>query len=114
MPATKPARPTPRPALIDQSVDGQDSESVSRAIDSIHDAIKAIEARVSTRKAYLVDLRVGDNRITHGLGQRCSGCNLTPSIADASFAWCLTVDNDTQGVLTVIGIDQPGAVVEFY
>lgn len=66
------------------------------------------------RSTVVVDLEVGVNRVNTLLGRRAIGCTLTPTVADATFAWAFAAVGDYAGEITVIGVAQPGAAVEFY
>jgi hypothetical protein len=76
--------------------------------------VEAARSSRRPRNAITVDLIIGDNRINHGLGVIPRGCGITPTVADASFAWAITARDDRQAIITVVGIAQPGATAEFY
>jgi hypothetical protein len=110
MAASRPIRPPARAALIPTSAG---EPAVSRALDDMAAAVGRIEAR-GQRNARTVDLVVGDNRIAHGLGRVPSGVNLTPTVADAAFAWAVTASTARTITITIVGVDQPGAAIEVY
>lgn len=60
-----------------------------------------------------VDLVVGDNLVPHRLGITPRRCDVTPTVADASFAWAMTARNERTATITVVGIDMPSAELEF-
>lgn len=107
MPATKPVPPRPRARqLAPTSGDPQIRQAIQgaqRAADQLRD-----------RAVIAVDLVVGDNVITHGLGKRPSGATVTPTVADATWAWALKTATTGQLTLTCVGIAQPGATVEVF
>jgi hypothetical protein len=110
MPATKPQRPASRarqtaPTSGDISAFAlrQVSQAAQRAADQLRDRV------VLTR-----DLVVGDTIITHGLGRTPTGCNITPTVASASWAWALKTKSPTQLTITTIGVNQPGVVIEVF
>lgn len=72
------------------------------------------QQRRNVRSTLTADLIVGDNRLNHNLGRLPLGVSLTPTVADATFAWALSSRTATQIVITVVGVDQPGAFLEVY
>lgn len=111
MPAKPANRPAPKAQMVDRHVDSL--ESADRQMGELAKLVndQAPDPR-SVRTG--VDLVVGDNRIVTGLPRRARGCNLTPTVADATFAWAFAPSGDRMAVITVIGIDQPGVTLEFY
>ena len=85
---------------------------VSRLISTTASAIDDLQAKQATSVIVKVDLVVGANRINHGLGRRARLAQVTPTVADATYAWAFSTDNDSQVIVTVIGVPQPSAVVE--
>lgn len=114
MPATKPSRPTPRAALISRNVDGKDDADIPRAMDDHAAAIGRIEGRLRDRAVVTATLAVGANRINHGLGKKPTGCTVTPTTANATWAWAMTDASATQIEITTVGISQTNAVVEVF
>ncbi len=110
MPAQRPIRPRTRPMLVAPDVN---DSATSRALADVSASVGELE-RNGTRSRTRFDLVVGDNRITHGLGRVPFGANVTPTVADASFAWALTDADERTAIITVVGVDQPGAPLEFY
>lgn len=110
MPARRPQAIKARSGLIAGSVA---DAATSRALDDVAAAIGKLEERY-TRSKRTVDLVVGTNRVAHGLGRIPAGANLTPTVADASFAWAMSEPTARTVTITVVGVAQPGAGLEFY
>lgn len=110
MPATPPKRPRQTAQLVEHQTNSP--ESANRMIDAISTSM-ALDPQ-QTRSHVSVDLTVGDNRINHALGTKPAGCHLTPTVADATFAWALKSVDDRQAVITIVGVAQPNASLEFY
>jgi hypothetical protein len=110
MPAAKPQRPAARPRQV-APVSGdvsaftmrQVAQTAQRAADQLRDR------QVITR-----DLAIGDTVITHGLGRAPTGATITPTVANASWAWALKATSQTQITITCIGVAQPGAILEVF
>lgn len=111
MPATKPTRPTARPMLSPRDVDADD---MPRAFDEVQRALSRLEMRVKDRAYVVTDLAVGVNRINHGLGKVPVGASVTPTTADATWAWAVTDKSATQIEITTVGVAQTGATVEVF
>lgn len=63
------------------------------------------------------DLVVGTNKVSHSLGRVLFGYNLTPTVADATFAHAIDTTNphpELEVWITVVGVDQPAARIEVY
>jgi len=110
-----PAAPTKRPAsaaklMIGTIVNGD--PVASRLISTAASGIADLQAKQAPSAVIVHDLVVGANRINHGLGRRARLAHVVPTVADATFAWAFGVDNDTQAIITVVGVPQPGAIVE--
>lgn len=114
MPAIRRHRPQVRGNLITRSVDATVEGDVSRAFDEVHSAIARVEQRTKDRVVLTVDLAVGVNRVNHQLGRKPLGCTVTPTTADASFAWAMTDASTTQLVITTVGVVQTNAVLEVF
>lgn len=110
MPASVIRRPKARAALVGGSVE---DGATQRALDDVATAVNKLE-QAGDRVSVAVDLIIGDNRINHGLGRKPNGATLTPTVADASFAWAMTSADERQVVIEVIGAAQPGAEVELH
>lgn len=113
MPADKRSRPRTRAQLQTGTTINGDA-TTSRLLSDLGTGIQTLEGQAQTRTRRVVNLVVGANRITHGLGRKCFGVNLSPSVADPTFAWSFAADGDRVAVVTVVGVAQPGAAVEFY
>lgn len=110
MPARKVARPVQRARVIDAHSD--DQAGTERMIDQL---TQAAERNAQTpRSVRVVDLAVGANRIVTNLGRRARGCTLTPTVADATFAWSFTPDGDKAAIITVVGVAQPACTIEVF
>ncbi len=88
----------------------------NRALTSIAFAVQKVQ---SDRKRFVVeaDLVVGTNKIPHSLGRPCAGYTVTPTEADATFAHAIDKTNprpDREVWITVVGVAQPGAIVEVF
>lgn len=111
MPANKPKRPEARARMVAQQV-GADLKSVDRAIAPIADAVSRLDGATKTSSIVVVSLVVGANRVAHNLGRKPRAANVTPTVADATFAWALTAADDKLATITVVGVAQPNAAVE--
>lgn len=111
MPAKPVARPAPRAQVVEAQVN--DIKGANRMTGQLADQVNA-QAQDPRSILANVDLAIGENRITTGLSRRARGCNLTPTVANAAFAWSFAPSGDRQAIITVIGADQPGACLEFY
>lgn len=93
------------------------AEGVDPAVDRFFGeqtaAIQRLEAQLRTRSLLTADLVVGTNRIPHRLGRRPFHAQITPTVASAAFAYGMIDADDTVAVIDVIGVDQPGAGIEF-
>ena len=103
-----------RPQVKQQVIEHQVSSlaSASRMTEQLSE--HASSTTIVERNSVVVDLKIGDNRINHGLSGRATGAHVSPSVCDAAFAWSFAADGDRQIVITVAGTDQPGAAVEIY
>lgn len=86
--------------------------AVGRVVGQAVSAIGRLNDQTVNSVIVVQDLVVGMNRINHGLGRRARLAHVSPTVADASFAWAFTTDNDTQAIVTVVGVPQPRATVE--
>ena len=88
----------------------------NRALEAVASAVK----KTQVQRRHLpteFDLVVGTNKVPHSLGRACSGYNLTPTVADATFAHAIDTTNlrpDLEVWITVVGVAQPGARIEVY
>lgn len=111
MPANKPSRPKTR-ARHRPYIAG--TEDASRAISQLAESVQRTEAKVGDRSTSIVDLSVGANSVAHRLGRRPIGASITPTVADASFAWAMGETSTTVVVITVVGVAQLGATLEVW
>jgi hypothetical protein len=94
----------------------------SQAIDSFEAADRAFSEladQVSRqdqlgRASRVVDLVVGSNRIVHQLGRTPTGASITPTVADATYAWAVTAKDERTITIQVIGAAQPQATIEVF
>lgn len=89
-----------------------DIDAAERMIDQVAAQVSASKRR--ERWSTTVDLAVGANVIRHALGRVPTGANVTPTTADASFAWALTAKSDSKVTITVVGVPQDGATLEVF
>lgn len=105
MPTQKPQPPRPRPRQIaptsGDASERQVIQASQRAADQLRD-----------RSSVVTSLAVGDNVINHGLGRKPTGATVTPTVADATWAWALKSADSSQMTITCIGVAQPNAAVE--
>ena len=113
MPAKRPQRPILHPAHVGTAGDIKPAE-VPRVIGKMSDALKLALGRIRDRVVLTVDLAVGANRLNHDLGRTPDGVHITPTTADATWAWALTSKDAKQIVITTVGVAQTGATVEVY
>lgn len=110
MPAKKPQRVRTR----DQAfvANATTPEATERALDEVARILTG--PLMSRERAVLEDvsLVVGDNRINHNLGRKPRHVTLMPTVADATFAWAVTLRDDRQMVIAIIGVAQPHASLE--
>ena len=114
MPAKKPTRPPQRTQLQTGTLLDADPSKVSRHLSDLATAVAATDTRVLDRNTVIVDLIVGANLVNHGLGRPARGATVTPTVADATFAWALTATDARQATITVVGVPQPKAAVELF
>ena len=113
MPASKPSRPVNRPGFVPVAGDVELAD-VPRSLGKLASALIELQGRTQDRRILTLDLAVGANRINHKLGRVPSGVNITPTAADATWAWALTSKNARQLVITTVGVAQTGATVEIF
>lgn len=114
MAANKLTRPAPRPQLHTGTLVDGDPVKIGRLIADVGAAQQQQAATVAPRVVLTVSLMVGTNRVNHGLGRRARGATVTPTVADATFAWAFATDNATQAIITVVGVPQPNATIEVF
>lgn len=110
-----------RPRLVRQIAAAQTDPD--RATSSAVDQVSAELARIGglavlDRQTFTADLVVGLNKINHSLRRAPRGYTLTATVADATFAHALTTSGNSQPArqiwITVVGVDQPRAVIEVF
>lgn len=114
MPARTVDRPAQRQQLVTGTLGDADPTTISRLVGEIADAHEDLAARHQPRDQQVADLVVGANVLNHGLGRRPLGCNVTPTVADATFAWAMTARDERTVTITAIGVPQPKATVEVF
>ena len=88
--------------------DTVDPSTVSRALSELGDAMEQTAQQAQpTRFQGKASLVVGDNRISHGLARVPTGATVTPTVADATFAWALTAADNRTATITVVGVAMP-------
>lgn len=110
MPAAKPTRPATRPRQtmpIGETVDAFTVRGIAQAAQRAADQLR-------DRSVLVVDLVVGDNVINHGLGRAPTGVNVTPTVADFSWAYAMKSPTETTVNVFCIGVPQPGAAIEVF
>jgi hypothetical protein len=110
MALAKPQRPPVRAQMVPHH--GEDQEGNERMLDQL--AERVIAGTPASRSQRTADLVVGANRITTRLGRKATGCTLTPTVPDATFAWAFAADGDQFAIITVVGVDQPACPIEFW
>lgn len=110
MPAKAPRRPATRAQLVSNDVA---DAATSRALDAVGRSVAQLEGQ-GRRWSGTADLSIGANRVNHGLGRVPRGAVVSPTVADATFAWAMTSADEKQVVLSVIGAAQPGAGIEVF
>lgn len=111
MPARVVARPQTRTQLQTGTQMAGDP-ATSRLLSDLGAAVQSIPVR--DRVPVVVDLVVGDNKVNHGLGRPARGMTLTPTKADATFAWAMTASDERQATVTVVGTGQTKCPLEFW
>lgn len=114
MAASKVQRPRARPQLQTGTLIDADPSKVSRHLSELAAGLDAATARIKDRDHTTVTLPVGATRVPHGLGRKAIGCSVTPTTADASWAWAMTAADDKTVTVTTIGVAQANAVVEVW
>lgn len=106
-------RPTPPRAAANVAKVDVPDEATARAIEALRDAVQRLQGQVSSQ-IIEVDLAVGLNVVPHSLGRAVRVVQVTPSVADASFAFALrrsTLLAERQVLIEVVGTAQPGATL---
>jgi hypothetical protein len=111
MPALKPTRPATRQRQI-APVNGEEIDAFT--VRQIAATAQRAADQIRDRATLTMDLIVGDNVINHGLGRTPAGLTITPSVANATWAWAMKSPTTTQVTITCVGVAQPGASIEVY
>jgi len=114
MPAVKPQRPQQRQQLQTGTLIDADPAKVSRHLSELGAGLDALAARIKDRDHATVTLPVGSTRVPHGLGRKAIGCSVTPTTADATWAWAMTAADDKTVTVTTVGVTQTNAIVEVW
>lgn len=114
MPAKVVRRPQTRQQLVTGTLVQPDPQTASRLLSDLADAHDDLASRQQPRTQTTADLVVGDNLVNHGLGRRARGCTVTPTVADATWAWALTAADDQRVTITTVGVNQPNAAIEVW
>lgn len=101
-----------RPIAFAQVASVEDS-TTQRVLDVVVGAVQDLQVE-RKHQSVVADLVVGANRIPTNLGRRARGMSLAPTVADATFAWSFSIDNDNEVIVTVIGAAQPACPMEIY
>ena len=109
MSAKKPAKTPVGATSLTQRLE---DPAVSRVISELTASVNALPQ--TNRYHAVVDLAVGANRVAHGLGRIPAGAIVTPTVADATWAWALTSKDARTVVITTIGVAQDAATVELF
>lgn len=112
MPAAIQKRPPPSTAMVKTTIVGGDS-GVNQAQSRLIAGVDQLEGAHQERSKATATLTAGANTVTHGLGRTPTACHVTPTTADATFAYALTSADDKQAVITTVGGTQTDAVLEF-
>lgn len=110
MPARRPKRPPPRLQVASQAIDN--FETADRVIADLADQV--VRQDTLRRSAVIIDLAIGSNRVIHNLGRLPIGATLTPTVADATFAWAVSAKDERTITIDVIGAAQPQATIEVF
>lgn len=110
MPSTRPSRPIARPRVVSPRT----GEVTAQGMRQLADTVQRTADQISDRAVLAVDLIVGANVLDHELGRVPAGATVSPTVADATWAWAVTSRDDRQLTITCVGVAQPSASVEVY
>lgn len=110
MPPRRLKRPPPRAQVATPAI--TTLEAADRAITEIADRVAARDTL--GRSAVIADLEIGSNRVIHNLGRSPIGAAVTPTVADATFAWAVSAKDERTITIDVIGAAQPKATIEVF
>lgn len=110
-------RAVTRPRAVKSlSIDSVDDPATSRALDSVVDAIRVLQAQ-RERDVKVVNLLIGTNKISHGLGRAVVGYSITPTFVTCAFGHAINRTNprpELEVWIDVVGSDQFKAPVELF
>lgn len=112
MPVSIQKRPPIVTAMVKTTLVGGDS-GVNQAQSRLVAGVDQLEKAQRARSKATATLVAGANTVAHGLGRTPTACHVTPTTADATFAYALTSADDKQAVITTVGGTQTDAVLEF-
>lgn len=110
MGARKVRPPVQRARVVEHHA--EDQAGTERMLDQLTEA--AGRAEPTPRSQLTANLFVGVNLVVTNLGRRARGCNLTPTVAIAGFAWSFLASGDREATITIVGADQPDCPMEFW
>ena len=110
MPAAKPKRPVARPRQT-APIGG---EATAFSLRQVAQAAQRAADQQRDRVVIVLDLTVGATVVNHGLGRKPTGATVTPTTANATWAWAMSGATDTQVTITCVGVTQPGATLEVF
>lgn len=114
MSVRKHTAPAKRQQLLIGTLTGDDSDVTSRLVSELAANAQAQQRSISGRSSVTFDLKVGVNVMNHGLDGKPRGVTVSPTVADATFAYAMTKADDKQATVTVLNVAQPGAGLEFW
>lgn len=116
MPTAKPRRPAAVRRFNRPEVPDPTTERALRNIETALDPV--MDSPLASLQLITADLVVGVNKIAHGLGRAPRNVRVTPTTADASWAWAWTTAGNAlpqrQVWITTVGVAQAGATIEVY
>jgi len=112
--AVRRGKPAPvRNTMLTSSLVDGDPAAIAQSHQRLAAGIDQLERNQRARSKATATLVAGDNVVNHGLGRVPTACTVTPTVADASFAWALTAADDKQATITTVGTTQTNATLEF-
>jgi hypothetical protein len=111
MPARRSIRPRNVPGMKSTVLS---DPTTSRAVGNVASAVSQLQGQPQFSPPIQANLVVGSNTVKHGLNRAPAWVGVTPSVADATFAWALNPQNphpELQLLIDVVGVAQPGALI---
>lgn len=108
--------PTRPRAVKSLAIDAVDDPATSRALDSVADAVRVLQAQ-RERDLKVVNLLIGTNKISHGLGRAVVGYTITPTFVTCAFGHAINATNprpELEVWIDVVGSDQLKAPLEIF